>query len=167
MNNPDIVQLKFSRLENFVMKRRDLLAATGAVGLASLAGCSGESGDEGGSGSGGGGSGGNDGSGGDSTPTPQQTLTHEIGESFVVGDGAQSIEYTVNGYETIEDYIGPSSDIGSTPDGIFTVVTLDLENVGEESLDLTSKKPPTDRRPRSNVRSRYGSSRLCGTGFPN
>jgi len=117
------------------MERRSFLAVAGSVGLTSLAGCSGEGDDGGSDGSGGGGGG----SGGESTPTPEQTLTHDIGDSFVVGEGAQSIEYTVNGYETIEDYIGPGPEIGSSPDGIFAVVNLDLENVGDESLDLTSR----------------------------
>jgi hypothetical protein len=61
-----------------------------------------------------------------------------MGESFTVGEGAQSIRYTVNEYSTIEDYIGSGPDLGSTPDGIFVVVNLDMENVGDESLDITT-----------------------------
>jgi hypothetical protein len=105
--------------------------------VAALAGCSGggdgsssDSGDE---------------SSGDETATEieteaeqEQSLTHEIGESFTVGEGAQSIEYTVNDAITIEDYIGSSEDVGSTPDGTFVVVNLDLENVGDESLDIST-----------------------------
>lgn len=117
--------------------------ASGAVGLAALAGCSGGDTDGGGSGS----------SGDENTPTPtstptptatststpEQTLTHEMGEVFTVGDGERSIEYTVEDFTSIDDYIGQSEDFGSTPDGIFAVVTLTLENVGDESIDITTR----------------------------
>jgi Telomeric repeat-binding factor 2. len=118
-------------------------ALAGCVGLASLGG----GGDENGSGSGDNeDSGGSDESGGETgTATEiqsqnegEQSLTHEIGESFSVGDGAQSIEYTVNGASIIEDYIGSDADLGSTPDGTFVVVNLDLENIGDETLDIST-----------------------------
>jgi len=117
--------------------RRSFITLASTGGVAALAGCSGggdgsssDSGDE---------------SSGDETATEieteaeqEQSLTHEIGESFTVGEGAQSIEYTVNDAITIEDYIGSSEDVGSTPDGTFVVVNLDLENVGDESLDIST-----------------------------
>lgn len=124
--------------------RRAFIALVSTGGAAALAGCAGgES-----SGSDGGGSGDSDGGGGgneDETATAtatetesQESLTHEVGESFVVGEGAQSIEYTVNETSIIEDYIGTSAQYGASPDGTFVVVNLDLENVGDESLDITT-----------------------------
>jgi len=68
----------------------------------------------------------------------QETRTHAIGESFVVGDGAQSIRYRVVSYEVIEDYIF-DPDFGETPDGVFVAVILEMENVGEESLTISSE----------------------------
>lgn len=126
-------------------------ALAGCVGLASLGG----GGDENGSGSGDGSgsdsgdsedsSGSDESGGGTETATEVQSenegvqsLTHEIGESFTVGDGAQSIEYTLNGAFAIGDYIGADADLGSTPDGTFVVVNLDLENVGDETLDIST-----------------------------
>lgn len=50
------------------------------------------------------------------TETEEQSLAHEVGESFVVGSGAQSIEYVVNDAFGIGDYIGPDPDLGATPD---------------------------------------------------
>jgi len=68
----------------------------------------------------------------------QETLSHAIGESFVVGDGAESIRYRVVDYEVIEDYIF-DPDFGETPDGVFVAVILEMENVGEESLTISSE----------------------------
>lgn len=117
------------------MDRRNFLASTSIIGVSALAGCSGDSGtDENNGGGGDGGDGSDDGASNDE----QQTVTHEIGESFTVGDGGQSIQYTVNDYSTIEDYIGSGPDLGSTPDGIFLVINLDMENTGDESLDITT-----------------------------
>jgi len=62
-----------------------------------------------------------------------------MGEAFTVGEGAHSIRYTVEDFAAIEDYIGQSADFGATPDGIFAVVTLTLENVGDESIDITTQ----------------------------
>ena len=72
------------------------------------------------------------------TETEEQSLVHEVGESFVVGSGAQSIEYIVNDVYGIGDYIGSDPDFGTTPDGLFVVVSLTLTNVGDESLDITT-----------------------------
>jgi hypothetical protein len=117
------------------MDRRQFLASSAVVAVTSLAGCSGE--DD--SNTSNGGDANNNGeSGSEPTTEEQQSVTHEMGESFTVGEGAQSIRYTVNEYSTIEDYIGSGPDLGSTPDGIFIVVNLDMENVGDESLDITT-----------------------------
>lgn len=72
------------------------------------------------------------------TETEEQSLVHEVGETFVVGSGAQSIEYVVNDASGIGDYIGSSPDLGATPDGLFLVINLTLTNVGDESLDITT-----------------------------
>lgn len=123
------------------MDRRKFIVTSGVIGISALAGCSGDSTDDGGNGGSDGGNNGGSSDGGDDGSDggdEQQTLTHDIGESFTVGDGAQEIEYTVNDYSTIEDYIGSGPDIGSTPDGIFLVVNLDMENVGDESLDIST-----------------------------
>mgnify|MGYP002760750905 FL=1 len=126
------------------MQRRQFIVSSSAIGVTTLAGCSGDSATE---------ESGSDGSGdetedsstdqsdddqSESTSEEQQTLTHEIGDSFTVGDGAQSIQYTVNDYFTIEDYIGSGPDFGSTPDGIFLVINLDMENVGDETIDIST-----------------------------
>lgn len=116
------------------MDRRQFIVTSGVLGTTVLAGCSGD----GSTGESGGGGNGGDGGDGGSSENEQQEVTHEIGETFTVGDGAQSIQYTVNDYSTIEDYIGSGPDVGSTPDGIFLVVNLDMENVGDESLDITT-----------------------------
>lgn len=123
------------------MDRRQFIVTSGVIGISALAGCSGDSTDDGGNGGSDGGNNGGSSDGGDDGSDggdEQQTLTHDIGESFTVGDGAQEIEYTVNDYSIIEDYIGSGPDLGSTPDGIFLVVNLDMENVGDESLDIST-----------------------------
>ncbi|MDL0134968.1 DUF4352 domain-containing protein [Halobacterium salinarum] len=114
------------------MNRRNFIAGTGMMAMTALAGCSGDGTDDANNGG--------DGGGDSSEPTTeeQQSLTHEMGESFTVGEGAQSIQYTVNDYSTIDDYIGSGPDIGETPDGTFVVVNLDMENVGDESLDIST-----------------------------
>jgi len=124
------------------MERRKFLTLSGVAFAPAIAGCSGNGSDP----------------GSDSeseeretedtptpTPTPtttgdpKQSLSHEIGESFTVGEGAQSVKYSVSGYSTIEDYVGSSPSIGSEPDGTFVVVTLTLENVGDETIDITTR----------------------------
>jgi len=120
------------------MDRRQFVVSSGAVGVTVLAGCSGDGNTGSGDNNGGSENGGSDGSESDSTDDEQQSVTHEIGESFTVGDGAQSIRYTVNDYSIIEDYIGSGPDVGSTPDGVFLVVNLDMENTGDESLNITT-----------------------------
>lgn len=126
------------------MKRRQFIVSSSVAGVTALAGCSGDTdttggeSDEGGGQSEGSSSDESDSSQDESSTEEQQTLTHELGKSFTVGDGAQSIQYTVNDYSTIEDYIGPDPDLGSTPDGIFLVVNLDMENVGDETIDIST-----------------------------
>lgn len=131
------------------MNRRQYLAACAAVGIAGCAG-----GDSGGSsdGSSGGGDGnsdgGNSGGGGQSTatetpeptptatPTPSGPPTHQVGESFTVGDGARSVRYTVQETGTAQE-VGADV-VAEEADGTFLLVSLTLENVGDESFNVSS-----------------------------
>lgn len=70
------------------------------------------------------------------TPT-QQSVRHEIGESFTVGSGDQSIQYRVDDSFSQES-VG-SSAVGTEADGIYLVVILEIENVGDESFDITDR----------------------------
>jgi len=82
-----------------------------------------------------------DGGGGASVPTPTSTptpssLTHSIGEAFTVGSGGQSIEYTVSSAEE-SDAIG-SGQFAEEADGVFIVVEMEMTNVADESVDISS-----------------------------
>ncbi|SFR61660.1 protein of unknown function [Halogeometricum limi] len=77
------------------------------------------------------------------TPEPTPTATtqpempmHDVGESFTVGDGEMSIEYTVTDVTTADNVGG---EYGEDADGEFVIVTMSMENVGDESLDITSR----------------------------
>jgi hypothetical protein len=74
-----------------------------------------------------------------STATPaQQSLNYELNESFTVGSGDQSIQYRVIdafGQESVG-----SSSIGTDADGIYLIVILELENVGDESFDISDRQ---------------------------
>lgn len=90
----------------------------------------------------------NGGAGGEDTPTEtggndgstetqtQQSLDHEIGESFTVGGDAQSIEYRVTD-AFYQESIGASRT--EKADGLFLVVVLEMENVGDNSFDITDR----------------------------
>jgi RNA polymerase subunit RPABC4/transcription elongation factor Spt4 len=82
-----------------------------------------------------GGDGNGAGSSSDSTPTPSP-LTHSIGETFTVGSGGQSIEYTVSSAEEY-DTIG-SGMLAEEADGVFVVVEMEMTNVADESVDISS-----------------------------
>jgi len=71
-----------------------------------------------------------------STPTPEGPPTHEIGESFIVGSGEQSIRYTVV-EATTADAIGTET-VNEEADGRFLIIILRMENVGSESLDIST-----------------------------
>lgn len=72
------------------------------------------------------------------TMTPkQQPLTHQIGDSFVVGSGEQSIEYTVVD-TAVQESVGGET-LGEDADGIYLVVILEMENVGDESFDISDR----------------------------
>ena len=126
------------------MDRRQFLVA---CGVAAVAGCSGSSDSNpngGDSSDGGGGGSGDGGDGGDSTPEPTPTETptpsgpptHEVGDSFTVGSGEQSVRYTVT-------EMGTASEVGADvvaeeADGTFLLVSLQMENVGDESFNVSS-----------------------------
>ena len=71
------------------------------------------------------------------TATPAQDLSHSVGESFTVGSGAQTIEYTVTDVSTT-DRVG-SDVVGEDADGQFVIIKLEMTNTGDESLDLSSR----------------------------
>lgn len=126
------------------MQRRGFVVAAGAL----LAGCTGES--ETGSDDSGGSSGGGDANQQESTseatdtpePTPTATSTpsgpptHEIGESFTVGDGERAVRYTVREMAATDEVGGEV--LSETADGTFLVVRLSMENVGDESFNVSS-----------------------------
>ena len=129
------------------MNRREFLVVTG---VASVAGCAGGGGGDASGGGNGGGGGGDGGRGADeSTPEPEPTATptatatptpstptHEIGEQFTVGDGPQTVQYTVNGVSTAQE-VGP--DISPVEaDGTFLLVDVTMENTGDESFNASS-----------------------------
>lgn len=64
----------------------------------------------------------------------QESLTHEVQESFVVGEGDQSLEYTVQSV-SYRDSVG-SSAVGQDANGQFLVIELSIENVGSETVDI-------------------------------
>lgn len=64
----------------------------------------------------------------DATETPEPQTTHQTGDTFVVGDGPKQMEYTVTDVEQLE----------VREDVVLIAVHLEMENVGKESIDLTS-----------------------------
>lgn len=77
----------------------------------------------------------------DQTPEPTATSTpsaptHNVGESFVVGDGERSVRYTVTNVRPTDNVGGDT--FGEDASGEFVIVTLNVENIGDESFDLSS-----------------------------
>jgi len=97
---------------------------SGAVLTAGLAGCS----EETSSGNGGGNGNGNGNS--DSTPT------HEIGESFTVGDGDQTVEYIVNSVNAYSEIGGQFT--SEQASGVYAVVEMEMTNQSNETIDVSS-----------------------------
>ena len=108
-----------------MVQRRGLLTGMVAIGTATLAGCSGSSDDSSASGD-----------GGESEEDEETETTHQIGDTFTVGEGDRAIEYTVNGATTYEAIGGEFSQ--EEPDGIFLVVQLELTNQADESFSISS-----------------------------
>lgn len=69
--------------------------------------------------------------------TGEASLSHDIGEPFTVGDGDQSVQYQATDAFT-QNAVG-SSGFGTEADGVFLVVILEMENVGDESFDITDR----------------------------
>jgi hypothetical protein len=70
------------------------------------------------------------------TATPDRSLNHSLGESFRVGSGDQTVEYTITDVRTASQ-VG-SDAVGAEADGEFVIVRMELENVGSESFDVSS-----------------------------
>jgi hypothetical protein len=79
---------------------------------------------------------GDGGSTGSSQSSSTDTVTHEIGETFTVGSGDRSVEYTVE-EATTADSIGTSF-ASSEADGTFVIVRLTIENSGTEPFMVTN-----------------------------
>lgn len=65
-----------------------------------------------------------------------ETITHQIGDTFTVGEGDDAIQYTVKSAETYEAVGGEFT--SQEPNGIFLVVETELTNQGSESFSVTS-----------------------------
>jgi len=115
--------------------RRQVLSGLSVIGISGLAGCSSgesttddssatESGDE------------SEESTADDDSS-EDANQHEIGESFTVGSGTQSIAYVVE-QASLAELIGTSS-FNTEPDGLFLVLIVTMENVGDETIDITSR----------------------------
>jgi len=100
------------------MDRRKFIGLAGTVGTVAIAGCTGDT---------------DSGNGEEEA----QTLTHQVGDTFTVGDGDRAIEYTINSAETYE-FLGDQF-VDEEPDGIFVVVQMELENQGDESFSITTR----------------------------
>lgn len=140
------------------MEKRTFLKAIGAGGITAIAGCSGsgdnntssggDSSGEDGSGEGSSGedssgeeSSGEDSSGEDSnknTENGAETRTHEVGETFTVGEGDRVIQYTVDSMRGV-DSLG-SDYSREEADGQFVVVEMTIENKSGQSFNISSNK---------------------------
>ncbi|WP_248896848.1 DUF4352 domain-containing protein [Haloplanus halobius] len=114
------------------MDRRGVLTGLAASSVLPLAGCTGDSTSA-------------DDGGGEPTPdemseTPVGASArpqHDLGDPFTVGTGVRSIRYVVETV-SVAERIGTES-FTTTADGLFLVVGLTMENVGDESIDITSR----------------------------
>jgi hypothetical protein len=71
------------------------------------------------------------------TPTPDRSRNHTMDETFRVGSGEKTIEYTVTDVTTGRA-IG--NDVaGAEADGMFVAVEIRMTNVGDESLDISAR----------------------------
>jgi len=117
------------------IKRRKVLVGISASGLGAIAGCAGSDNSDSSSGDT------NGDSGEETTATETESdedeNQHDIGESFEVGSGEKSIEYIVE-EATLARAIGTSS-FNVEADGLFLIVILEMENTGNESIDITSR----------------------------
>lgn len=113
------------------MERRLFLSTSLGVGLTGLAGCTtdegsaGDSGDE------------DDTTDAEDGSAAEDGTQHDVGERFTVGSGEKSIRYTVE-EATLARSVGTSS-FNTDADGLFLIVVLSMENVGDETIDITSR----------------------------
>lgn len=70
------------------------------------------------------------------TPTAEASFVHDMGESFVVGSGDQSVRYTVQDAYWADRILGFQTE---EPEGVYVVLILEMENVGDESFDVTDR----------------------------
>lgn len=65
-----------------------------------------------------------------------EQLTHEMGESFVVGENSNSIEYNV---QSASSASGVGGDVFSEEaDGKYIIIEIQMTNVGDETIDLST-----------------------------
>jgi hypothetical protein len=72
------------------------------------------------------------------TPTPEPEFDSTMGESFVVGEGDQSVRYVVHDAFTT-DVIEPRSYSPEEAEGVFIIVIIEMENVGDEAFDVRTR----------------------------
>lgn len=114
------------------MQRRTFVTTVGAISTVGLAGCTEEL-DDANTDSGNGNSNGQE----DEEETEQDRNTvHEVGDTFVVGDSRQQIEYTVTAARLFED-LGDQY-LNTEPDGYFLVVELRMTNQTDESFSIST-----------------------------
>jgi hypothetical protein len=94
------------------LTRRQYLESAGVIGLVGIAGCSSEEGNS------------------------TETKEHKIGETFTVGSGEKTVEYTINSWDTF-GIIG-NNVANKEPDGRFVVVNMKMKNTGKESFRISS-----------------------------
>lgn len=68
------------------------------------------------------------------TPTPDEPV-HEVGESFVVGNGDQTVGYTVTDVRVANSIGG---EFGVEADGVFLIVDMEMTNNAQESFLVDS-----------------------------
>lgn len=71
------------------------------------------------------------------TETEESSTSHEMGETFSVGEGEKMMQYTVKKSEFAEKLSSEYSEY--EPSGVFLVVTISYKNVGSETIDLTTR----------------------------
>jgi hypothetical protein len=64
------------------------------------------------------------------------TIRHDVGERFTVGDGDQAVEYVVE--EVYADEVIGGEYVNTKSDGIFLVVELSITNRGNETFSIGS-----------------------------
>lgn len=114
--------------------RRKFLVSVGTVGTIAIAGCSGDTESESTSASS------NEEESIDSSEEEQSESdsvpTHEIGDSFTVGDGDQTVEYIVNSASTANAIGGEYTQ--QEANGIYLIVELEMTNQTGETIDVSS-----------------------------